>query len=241
MTCDWPVNRECLPAAEGDAALAARDAAEDMAVEVLFNLSGRQFGVCPVIARPCVTQCMSYDTSIPITGLGWFPIFELGKWRNVSCGCTGSCTRSGESVIHLAGPVGEVTAVTVGGVVMDPSQYRVEGDYLIRVGGAAWPDQDLLRPLDEPGTWSVEYTKGRPVPPGVGVLVGMLAAEFFAACVGGKCKLPRRTRSVSRNGVQIDMIDPTDIYAEGLTGIPQIDLWLSSVNPNKLMRRSRVR
>lgn len=82
---------------------------------------------------------------------------------------------------------------------------------------------------------------GTPVPGGVGVLVGTLAKEFLDACSGGKCRLPRRVQQVSRQGVSYQMVDPTDIYRSGLTGIPEIDIWLSSVNPNRLMAPPRVR
>jgi hypothetical protein len=235
------VNRACLPAVNNDVEQAALDAAEDIAVQVLFNLSGRQFGECPVIARPCVQACSR--SGIDLAGPGWFPLYFYldGSWRNTSCSCSGACTRSGPSVVHLSGPVRSIVAVTVGGELLDPSQYKLEGDLLIRVGGVAWPDQDLLRPLDEAGTWSVEYLRGSPVPAGVGVLVGKLALEFYNACSGGKCKLPRRVTSVSRQNVTYQMVDPTDIYAEGKTGIPEIDLWLAAVNPKKIQRRSRVR
>jgi hypothetical protein len=130
--------------------------------------------------------------------------------------------------------------VVIEGVVLDESEYRLEGDLLYRVG-TDWPKQDLTRPLDEPGTWSVTYLRGNPPPPGSAKLVGQLAAEFLAACNGGKCRLPRRVRSVTRQGVTYDMVDPTDIYATGKTGIPEVDLWLSSVNPHHIMTAPEVR
>ncbi len=99
----------------------------------------------------------------------------------------------------------------------------------------------MTRPLDEPGTWSVTYTRGVPPPPGSAKLVGLLAQEFLAACNGGKCRLPRRVRSVTRQGVTMDMVDPTDVYATGKTGIPEIDLWLSAVNPHRVQEPISVR
>jgi hypothetical protein len=73
------------------------------------------------------------------------------------------------------------------------------------------------------------------------VFVGLLAKEFMNACSGGKCRLPRRVRSVSRQGVTMDMVDPTSIYAEGLTGLPEIDTWLKAVNPFTLAQPPKVR
>lgn len=61
------------------------------------------------------------------------------------------------------------------------------------------------------------------------------------ACGGGKCRLPRRVQTVSRQGVTYQMVDPTDIYRDGLTGLPEVDIWIASVNPNRLMGAPRVR
>lgn len=241
MACDWEVDRTCLPVAESDPDKIKQQAAEDLAVSVLWALSGRQFGVCPVIARPCPTPCIAYDTNW-FSGPGWYPIWDQGNWRNVTCGCTGSnCVASGPGVVHLAGPVQSVTEVTIGGVVLDESSYSLEGGLLYRANGGVWPDQNLARPLDEPGTWSVTYEKGIPVPPGVATLAGLLTLEFINACSGGKCRLPRRVQSMTRSGVSYQMVDPTDIYNSGKTGIPEIDIWLAAVNPNRLQQRSRVR
>lgn len=243
MSCTWLVDRSCLPIAETEIEIAQQQAAEDLAVQVLWALSGRQFGVCPVIARPCPEPCggVTVDSYFG----GWFfPVWDGTNWRNVACGCGPKCSWRSPSVIHLAArvalPIQEVTEVVIEGEVLDPTEYRLEGDLLYRVNGR-WPAQDLTQPLDEPGTWSVTYTRGVPPPPGSAKLVGLLAQEFLAACNGGKCRLPRRVRSVTRQGVTMDMTDPTDIYATGKTGIPEIDLWLSAVNPHRVQEPISVR
>lgn len=243
MTCSWPVDRSCLPTSESEPEIAQQADAENLAVQVLWALSGRQFGVCPVVARPCPPPCGVTPYTLTL-GAPFMAIWDGANWRNVACGCGPRCSYISPSVIHLASrvalPVQEVTEVVVAGVLMDPSEYRLEGDLLYKVSGN-WPSQDLGRPLDEEGTWSVSYTRGIPPPPGTAKLVGLLAAEFLAACRGGKCRLPRRVRSVSRQGVSYDMIDPTDIYSTGKTGIPEVDLWLSAVNPNHIMQPPTVR
>lgn len=80
-----------------------------------------------------------------------------------------------------------------------------------------------------------------PVPPGVGVLVGLLTKEFLAACSGGKYRLPRRVQAMTRNGVSYQMVDPQDIYASGKTGLAEVDIWLAAVNPTALQQRPTVR
>lgn len=243
MTCSWPVDRSCLPTSESAPEIAQQTDAENLAVQVLWALSGRQFGVCPVIARPCPTPCGGVS---PWSDLGapFIVTWDGANWRNTACGCGPRCSYLSPSVIHLASrvalPIQEVTEVVIAGELLDDAEYRLEGDLLYRVNGS-WPAQDLTRPLDEAGTWSVTYTRGVPVPPGTAKLVGLLAAEFLAACRGGKCKLPRRVRSVTRQSVSYDMIDPTDIYTSGKTGIPEVDLWLSAVNPHRLMSAPTVR
>lgn len=227
MTCDWPIDTTCLPEAADEAALVVRESSVALASEILWALSGRQFGACPVIARPCP---QSYA----------MPLYGGGTWRSTACGCAGGCSRVSPSVVHLPGPVGEVLAVAVDGITLDPDEYALEGEYLYRVGDV-WPAQDLGHPNGEVGTWSVTYTRGHPVPVGVGRLTGILAAEFVNACTGGKCRLPRNVESVSRRGVSYQMVDPAEIYQNGKTGLSEVDLWLSAVNPNAVMQPPRVR
>lgn len=247
MSCSWPVDRTCLPVAETLIDTQQQKDAEDLAVQVLWSLSGRQFGVCPVIVRPCRQPCGGlWGGSFYGTPVGYPLIvaWDGANYRNLMCGCGPKCSWISPNVVHLSATVGlpvqEVTEVVIAGVVLDASEYRLEGDLLYRVG-ADWPHQDLTQPLDEPGTWSVTYTRGNPPPGGTAKLVGLLAKEFLAACSGGKCRLPRRVQSVTRQGVTYDMIDPTDIYAAGKTGISEVDLWLSAVNPHHIMQPPVVR
>lgn len=241
MTCNWPVDRSCLPTAQSDVDQLKQESAENLAVSVLWALSGRQFGQCPVIIRPCPTPCTE-PSGAWLAGPGWFPIFESGSWRNISCGCSASgCNLYGPAVIHLPGPVGVVTEVVMDGVTLPADAYVLEGEVLRRADGSDWPSQNLQLPLGRAGTWSITYTQGYPPPPGVAVFVGTLAKEFLDACSGKPCRLPKNTQSVSRRGVSYQMYDPSSIYASGKTGISEIDLWLQSVNPNRLMSAPRVR
>jgi hypothetical protein len=184
--------------------------------------------------RPCPTFGGYPDHGQ--AGFGYVLSWEAGRWVNWPCGCGPQCIASGPRVLHLPGPVSEITAVTLEGVVLAESGYRLEGDLLYRCcdNNARWPTQDLGRPLGETGTWSVEYLRGYAPPAGTAKYVGTLAGEFLKACDSGNCRLPRTVSTASRNGVSYRVYDPAVIYANGKTGIPEIDLWLAAVNPNHL-------
>ena len=247
--CVWPVDETCLPTLpeessdEGyQSAAASLEAAQVLAVQVLWALSGRQYGVCPAIVRPC-------PQSYPPRYYGRRPLpssYEIFSWADygwalTGCGCGGRCTVTGPGMVHLPGPVAEIVAVTINGVEIDPTEYAVEGDVLYRIGSSsAWPSQDMSRPATEPGTWQVEYLRGIEPPAGAAKLVSLLTTEFYNACTGGRCRLPRTVTEVTRQGVTHRIANPNDIYATGKTGIPEIDLWLAAVNPHHLLQAPSV-
>jgi hypothetical protein len=82
----------------------------------------------------------------------------------------------------------------------------------------------------------VTYNRGIVPPQGVAGLTGNLAKEMLDALDNeGRCRLPRTVTTASRNGVTYRAYDPAAIYANGKTGLPEIDLWLAAVNPHALM------
>lgn len=257
MSCDaWLIDRSCLPelpevpdelgddptdeeqaaydaaSAAYDLALAQRNAAEDLAVAVLHALSGRQFEVCEVTARPCPPAGWPRSP--------WVSIWDdVTGWFSTGCGCAGGCARSGPSAVHLPGPVNPPTdeepiVVTIAGEELAADEFTLEGDVLYRRNGKYWPRQNLARPLGEPGTWSVTYRRGTPPPAGVDQLAGLLAKELLLACDDpDSCRLPRTVVSTTRRGVS-HSFDPSKLYAAGKTGLAEVDLWLSAVNPHGL-------
>ena len=250
MPCDWPVDRtgfDALPAigpgGEDDPsqewldAVAKRNANEDTAVLVLWRLTGERFGVCPTTVRPCPTfnPVSRYGPTWGGSMLWW----NGAGWETTGCGCSGRCITSGPGMVHLPGPVAAITKVTIGDVVLDPSAYRVEGNVLYRTGAAAWPSQNLGRPMGDPNTWSVEYTRGEAVPAGGALMAALLTKEFMAACSGNPCRLPKTVVSTTRQGVT-HQFDPTKLLAAGLVGIAELDQWIHAVNPNHLMRAPSV-
>lgn len=242
MSCDWPVDRTCLPdlPAEDDpgydAALARQSENEDTAVMVLWSLSGRQFGLCETVVRPCPERGLSRNP--------WseaIVFWDGGNWQATSCGCIGRCRQSGPGMIHLPGPANAVAAVQLGADVLDPSEYKLQDNVLYRTGGKAWPSQNLGRPTPETGTWSVTYDRGVPVPPGGARNAGILAREFVAACSDdSECRLPRNVTAVTRQGVSYQIYNPNDMYAAGKTGLADVDMWLAAVNPHALLTAPTV-
>ena len=75
----------------------------------------------------------------------------------------------------------------------------------------------------------------RPTPDECERLTGLLAKEILAATTGDtKCRLPRNVTRVNSQGVSYEVFNPNSIYDSGKTGLPEVDMWLASVNPAKL-------
>lgn len=247
MAFEWPIDRTNFPAlpdlpgsptdeqqAAYNKALAEQRGAAQLAVTVMWALTGRQFGLNHVTVRPCRDMTQMWGRRREV---GWRTLwYHDGAYFTWPCGCHSGCEIGGPRVVHLPGPVNAVSAVTIAGVALDPSGYTVEGNVLYRNGGL-WPTQDLGRPLGEERTWSVTYDQGYPVPDGMDLLTGILAKEFLAALAAGdgnKCRLPRTVTTASRNGVTYRAYDPAVIYADGKTGLSEIDLVLATINPHAL-------
>lgn len=238
--CLWPVSYSCLPEVTEETTEAESIRMQecvDTAVAILWAHTGRQFGCCPRIVRPCPTPRAGepFMPSAWLPGLSWYPELDGGIWRNIGCGCGSTCAVRGPGVVHLPGPVCSIEEVRIDGAVIDSSLYVLEGDRLYHVGGE-WPTQNLLAPAGSPGTWTVAYGQGLPAPHGAAQMVGLLALEFWKACNSDKtCRLPKGVESLTRKGVAIRMSDPAALFREHMTGLPEVDMWTASKNPHHLM------
>ena len=214
--------------------IAQMQGAIDTAVLVLWSLTGAQFGMCPRLARPCPSG--RGESWMP--GWSWW-VGTAADWVSDPCVCGPTCRVGGPGVVHLPGPVYEVTAVTVDGVALAEDAYVLEGDRLYAVSGR-WPNQDLSKPAGMAGTWTVEYLSGLEPPAGADTMVGLLALEFWNACNGGKCQLPKNVQSVARQGVSIKMKDAERLFKDRCTGVRLIDMWISAINPHQLVAPASV-
>ncbi|MCY0957745.1 hypothetical protein [Streptomyces sp. H27-H5] len=199
--------------------------------------------------RPCRRACLdllprylvSWGTAGP-----WIPYIGTdGAWRNASvCGCSGDCSCGELCEIYLPGPVYDVVSVQEGAVVLPATAYRVDnsGD-LVRLDGACWPScQDMAAAIGEPDTLAVTYRTGLQLDESATAAVSELTCHLLKGC-GGSCGCAaagRNVNKVTRQGLQLEMADPTLIYSEGRTGLPLCDLWLAAVNPYRLTSASRV-
>jgi hypothetical protein len=183
--------------------------AESMAIEFLWMWTGQRFGLCPVTVRPCATV----ERPSTFWGRGPYPRPGYGVWTNLGgCDSCGDRCRCG----------------TPSRVRLD---YWVDGSYLIRLDGEAWPrTQDLDLPPTEPDTWEVAYLRGDPVPDGGQVAAAVLACEFAKALTSSRdCQLPQRIQNITRQGVTVTVMDDFKTLTEGGTGIWVIDSWVASV------------
>jgi len=233
-------------------AYAVSGTALQAASEVLYGLSGRQFGLCTVTRRPCRQSCYgdtwpiatgtpleTYDNSYPT------PALYAGEWYNITCGSCGSdCSCARVSEIALPGPVYDVTSVKIDGVVLtEGTDYRLDNSrYLVRLGGEEWPLCNDLNLADtEVGTWSVTYRTGQALPALGQLALGILTDEFTKALLcDASCRLPKPVQSLSRQGVNITFLDPNEVFQAGRTGLYTPDLFITTYNPRALTTRSRV-
>jgi hypothetical protein len=246
--CDWPLDVSCVPEWD-DATNEQRSRAISWATFILDALTGHQFAQCPITVRPCGTKCgmrvayQTYPVMAPANGGAgpWMTPYILnGLWRN--CGCAGGCSCLPSCRVDLMGPVAEVTEVRVDGLVLDPAAYELVGQWLVRTdGGECWPScQDPSVPDTEEGTFSVTFRPGRILPVAGQIAAGILAGEFLKSCAGSACQLPAQISSLTRQGVDVEFVDPITVFEDGRTGIADVDRFINAVNPYTNRQRSRV-
>lgn len=225
--------------------------ATDLATHMLWTATGRRFGLHEVTVRPAVPRTLPTYLSFPVSydpgGMGgqW-------AWSLVSAPGGNSVVFGGGSFdgpwagtraqIPLPGPVDSVSSVTIDGQTLDPTKWRLDQpNLLVRQDGRDWPaSQDMTAPLGQANTWSVTYRRGEVVPPIVNYAAGAYAIEIAKARAGGDCRLPQRATSISRQGVNVQLVDVTDYLNKGLTGVQEVDQVIISINPYGLKSQPRV-
>jgi hypothetical protein len=243
MTPAWTtpdaVRAACVADAATDEELAAPIA---LASRVLYTLTGERWpGPQPDTVRPC--SPLTANTG-PHTGPWTVGGVSWSGW----CGCSGPalCGCLAPSAVPLPGtPATSVERVTLDATVLDAATYRLMSQLLIRVDGARWPCcQDWQVAGDQPGAFEVAYTWGAPPPDAGEAAAAVLACELWRATPAsgqtGACRLPKRVTTISRQGVNLTLLDPMGMFPDGLTGVPEVDLWLSAERYATVHRPSTV-
>jgi hypothetical protein len=235
--CDWPFDLGCCQDLDLETVPdAIVTLSKTWVAEILWAATGRRFGLCEKLVRPCNRGCISMPEPSPT--------LVQGTWFN-SCGCNNpnSCSCGPVCELCLPGPVYDVCEILIDGEVIDPATYRVDDHrYLLRTGGEeCWPRcQHLDAGINEPGSFAVRYRRGVPVPEGGAYAAGQYLCEVIKQCIGDKsCRLPRNITQINRAGVQVSFSAGSGKFA-GLTGIPEVDMWVGLVNPAGLTSPSQV-
>lgn len=221
MTCVWDPDPACLGTSWEALEEDDKERALLLASSSLQMLTYYRVGTCPITIRPCPT--------VRSCSCAWNPhVGADGLWRN-NCPDESMCAPLSE--VDIPGPVGFIDSLLIDGIEVDlqNGDWRLDdGHLLVWQGTGTSPipaTQDLNKGDDEPGTWSITYSKSYPVLADGRLAVAYLAEEFAKACAPrGKCSLPRGVTSVVRNGVSFTV--EAGLFPNGLTGIDIVDQFI---------------
>ncbi|HEX6686807.1 MAG TPA: hypothetical protein VF062_28840 [Candidatus Limnocylindrales bacterium] len=151
--------------------------------------------------------------------------------------------------LYVAGPGGLSTHLA--GAVEHGGNVRFVDADAVAPEGYAWATLDALVYLQlqcrcpDLQRLRLAYDVGSTITASARQAVVSLAHELYlrvSPCDDcGSCRLPLRTTSVTREGISYDVGDPLSIdQPGGTTGLPDVDIWLRSVNPRRSRQASAV-
>jgi hypothetical protein len=87
----------------------------------------------------------------------------------------------------------------------------------------------------------VDYDYASTVTPGARRSLLEYARELWLSIYDtDNCSLPERVTSVTREGLSMQLLTPTDYIDKGKIGLPRVDTWLAAVNPGRYHRPAAV-
>lgn len=213
--------------------------AEEAASATLRLLTLYRVGGLPITVMPCTGLCAF--PRLPFSGpsqsgnsyLPFYPIL-LSSGAYANCFCGNSCQCEGKSEVLLGTPVGRIDDVSIDGVSLPTTAYRVEnGNILVRLDGAEWPSCSG-------DDFTVTYLNSYEVDILGQAAGGYLAAEYLKLFgpAAAKCRLPRGVTSVTRQGMQFEV--SAGMFPNGVTNIPEVDVYIAQWNPHGLRTRPMV-
>jgi hypothetical protein len=218
------------------------------ASEFVWAQSGRQFGACEVLVRPCRREC-GPDFGDWWSGVaGGWPSWPRGFggswWLGAVCGtCRGPCGCNSASELRLDLPAQEITQILIDGVELPASGYAFyNGDTLVRTDGGMWPlCQDWAVPVSGVGAWSITARYGQHIPTLGHLAIGEVACLIAKHCAGdASCVLPPGLKSQTRAGTTYAYFTPGELRESGSTGLAHVDRFLDAVNPGRLNLGARI-
>lgn len=223
---DWPASIDITTYEPDVVALAEQYAVASLRMLTLNRVGGAPKTVMPA-GRTCTSPLMKRDMFYPAP---YFPSSAALK----SCNCALFCGCANVSAVMLTAPITDIYEVKVDGVVLDPASYHVEnGDKLIRDDGKAWPacgGKDF----------TVTYLNSHAVDAMGAYAAGVLAYEFLKLLTQDKtkCRLPSSVTNVQRQGLTFEIT--RGMFANGVTGIPEVDTFIMLWNPHGLKTKPAV-
>lgn len=155
---------------------------------------------------------------------------ERTVWPCIDCHCgchPCACGTWSKLSLPTDYPLQEVTEVRLDGVALDSSAYRIDrSQWLVRIDGERWPSCNSFGlPNTTSAEIQVDMVVGREPPIELKIAVSDLVCEIKRACNGSDdCTLPPHVRSIVRRGVDIEIENITDLFKDGLFGIPSVDM-----------------
>lgn len=97
-------------------------------------------------------------------------------------------------------------------------------------------------PPGQPGTFTVTYRTGLPLPAMGVAALSALTAHYIRGCNGCGCGVAnnRNVSRLSRQGVDLEFADASTVLEAGRTGIDEVDWFVNAVNPQRLPNAMRV-
>lgn len=207
-----------------------------VASQWLHAASGFKYpGVCTREGDEAARPCAGDPTcgGVPWVPPGDHPDYQSPRAIGLGvCGVCGTGDCCGPVGVTLGyRPVVTVDEVRVDGDVVDPADYTLVGDILVRTDGQAWPHcQDLSQPDTETGTFAVDFTWGvAPPQSGVQAAIDLGCVLAKAACGDASCLPVGRVVRTQTAGRTVEVASPTK---ELLEEMPRtVRMFLNAVNP----------